>query len=64
MIFVNIGYVSQDPFLFYSTIKENLLLAKPDATNEEIWKALEIASADIVNNLQHKEYSQIGEKEA
>lgn len=59
----NIGYVSQDPFLFDSTIKENLLLAKPDATNEEIWKALEIASADIfVNNLQHKEYSQIGEK--
>ena len=59
----NIGYVSQDPFLFDSTIKENLLLAKPDATNEEIWKALEIASADIfVNNLQHKEYSHIGEK--
>ena len=59
----NIGYVSQDPFLFDSTIKENLLLAKPDATNEEIWKALEIASADIfVNNLPHKEHSQIGEK--
>ena len=59
----NIGYVSQDPFLFDSTIKENLLLAKPDATNEEIWKALEIASADIfVNNFQHKEYSHIGEK--
>ena len=55
--------MSQDPFLFDSTIKENLLLAKPDATNEEIWKALEIASADIfVNNLQHKEYSHIGEK--
>lgn len=31
-----IGYVSQEPVLFNTTIKENMLFAKPDATDEEI----------------------------
>ena len=41
----NTGFVTQEPFLFNSTIRENLTLAKHDATDEELWKALESANA-------------------
>ncbi len=39
-----IGVVTQDTYLFNGTIKENLLYAKEDATDEEIEKACKIAS--------------------
>ncbi len=39
----NICYLMQDTILFDRTLKENLLLGKPSATNEEIIKAIEIA---------------------
>mgnify|MGYP000879381875 CR=1 FL=1 len=42
----NIGYIGQEPVLFSRTIKENLLLAKPDATDEELWEALRKANAE------------------
>jgi len=42
----NIGYVSQEPVLFATSIKENLLLAKSDATDAQIWEALKNANAD------------------
>lgn len=35
----NMGIVSQKPYLFHATVKENLLLAKPEATNEELYEA-------------------------
>ena len=41
-----LGYVTQEAFLFNGTIRENLLLAKPEATEAELWKALESARAD------------------
>ena len=41
----NIGLVSQDPFLFDATVRENLLLANPNARDDEIWQALDMASA-------------------
>lgn len=40
-----LGYVTQDSFLFNTTLRENLRLAKPDATDEEIWDALKSANA-------------------
>ena len=40
-----LGYVTQENFLFNSTLRENLLLAKHDATDDEIWAALEAANA-------------------
>jgi ABC-type multidrug transport system fused ATPase/permease subunit len=40
-----IGYVGQEPVLFNATIKENMLFAKPDATEEEIIDALKAANA-------------------
>jgi len=41
----HIGYVSQEPILFNTTIKENLLFSKPDATDQEIEQALKDANA-------------------
>jgi ATP-binding cassette subfamily B protein len=34
-----IGYVTQDPFLFHTTIRENLRYARPEATDEELVEA-------------------------
>ncbi len=39
------GLVGQDPYLFATTIRENLRYAKPDATEKEMWKACELAYA-------------------
>lgn len=41
-----LSLVSQDTYLFYDTIRNNLLFGCPDATEEEIRKALEIARLD------------------
>ncbi len=43
-----IGYVLQLPHLFSGTIRENLLYGNPNATDEEIARALELVSADEV----------------
>jgi len=43
-----IGYVPQRAVLFAGTIESNLRFAKPDATEEEMRRALEIAQADFV----------------
>ena len=42
----SISLVNQFPYIFDMTIKENLLLAKKDATDEEIFKAIKDASFD------------------
>ncbi|XP_051878756.1 LOW QUALITY PROTEIN: mitochondrial potassium channel ATP-binding subunit [Pristis pectinata] len=41
-----IGYISQEPVLFSSTIKENIRFAKPDASDEEVYIAAQQANAD------------------
>jgi ATP-binding cassette, subfamily B, bacterial len=38
-----VGYVTQDAHMFHDTIRENLLYARPLATDEEIWAALDAA---------------------
>jgi subfamily B ATP-binding cassette protein MsbA len=40
-----IGYISQDAILFNDSIRNNLLLAKPDATEEELTWAAKVANA-------------------
>jgi ATP-binding cassette subfamily C protein len=48
----SIGYVSQDPFLFHTSIRENLRLVDPDASEEQMWQALQFsASASFVRKL-------------
>jgi ATP-binding cassette subfamily B protein len=40
-----IGFVPQKPYLFSGTVASNLRYGKADATDEELWRALEIAQA-------------------
>ena len=40
-----LGYITQESFLFNTTLRENLQLAKQDASDAEIWSALEAANA-------------------
>lgn len=42
----NISLINQFPYIFDMTIKENLLLVKNDATEEELWQVLKRASFD------------------
>jgi ATP-binding cassette subfamily B protein len=47
-----IGFVPQKAVLFSGTIRENMCYGRPEATDEEIWRALEIAQAkDFVEGL-------------
>jgi ATP-binding cassette subfamily C protein len=41
-----IGYVAQESFLFHDSVRANLLWARPEAGEEELWRALRLASAD------------------
>ena len=45
LLWSRIGLVPQKPYLFSGTVASNLLYGKPDATEEEMWEALEIAQA-------------------
>jgi ATP-binding cassette subfamily B protein len=40
-----VGLVPQSPYLFSGTIASNLRYGRPDATDEELWQALEVAQA-------------------
>jgi ATP-binding cassette subfamily B protein len=47
-----IGLVPQKPYLFTGTVASNLRFGKPDATDEELWHALEVAqAADFVREM-------------
>jgi len=41
-----VSYVSQDPFLFHESVRDNLSIAAPDANEEQMWEALRFAAAD------------------
>lgn len=51
---VNLVYVPQGNTLFSGTIRDNLLLGAPEATDEELWHALDMACADFVEQLPDK----------
>ena len=56
------GIVTQDSILFNDTIKENLLVGKPDATETEIIDALKIANAwEFVKDLQNGINTNVGD---
>ncbi len=47
-----VGYVTQDAHMFHDTIRANLLYARPGATDEQVWEALEAAQiAGLVRSL-------------
>jgi len=45
LLWSKVGYVPQKPFLFSGTVASNLRYGRPDATDAELWEALEIAQA-------------------
>ena len=58
----SIGYVLQTPHLFSGTVRENLLMGKPDATEEQIWAAIRAVSADeVIAHLEHGLDTDVGE---
>ncbi len=61
-IYSKIGYIPQQAFLFSGTIADNLRYGKEDATDEELWRALQIAQAkDFVEKLPDGLYSMISQ---
>ncbi|WLQ07545.1 ABC transporter ATP-binding protein [Arthrobacter oryzae] len=49
----HIGLVPQRPYLFSGTVRSNLLYGKPDATEDELWRALSTAQAqDFVREME------------
>lgn len=59
----HIGYVTQESFLFNGTVRDNLLIGKRDASDEELWAALESANAaDFVRHLPVKLDTHVGER--
>ena len=58
----NIGYVLQTPHLFSGTVRENLLYGNPDATEEQIERALALVSAtEVVARLEKGLDTDVGE---
>jgi ATP-binding cassette subfamily B protein len=58
-----IGVVTQDSHLFHESIKTNLKYAKEDATDDEIWRALESAQiGDFVKSLPDKLETIVGDR--
>ncbi|HZN13915.1 MAG TPA: ABC transporter ATP-binding protein, partial [Acidimicrobiales bacterium] len=45
LLWSSIGYVPQKPYLFTGTVASNLQYGKPDATEADMWEALEVAQA-------------------
>src|SRR6266705_2426915 len=59
----NIGLVTQESFLFNGSIRENLLMGKPSATDAELWRAVEAANArEGIERLLEKLESIVGER--
>jgi ABC-type multidrug transport system fused ATPase/permease subunit len=58
-----IGVVTQESFLFNGSIRENLLMGKPDATDAELWRAVDAANArEFIERLPDGLESVVGER--
>ncbi|WP_456697273.1 ABC transporter ATP-binding protein [Aeromicrobium sp. P5_D10] len=61
-VWAAIGLVPQRPFLFSGTVGSNLRYGRPDATDEEVWAALEIAQAtDFVTKMPEQLHAPIAQ---
>ena len=56
-----VGYVGQDTVLFHQSVRENLLWARPEATDEELREALLMAAAGFVYDLPGRLESVVGD---
>jgi ATP-binding cassette subfamily B protein len=58
-----IGVVTQESFLFNGSIRENLLMGKPDATDAKLWRAVDAANArQFIERLPEGLESVVGER--
>ncbi|MFT6084459.1 MAG: subfamily B ATP-binding cassette protein MsbA [Alphaproteobacteria bacterium] len=58
----HISLVSQDAFLFYGTIKENIMYGNSNASTEQFINAMKNAAAfDFIQELPNKEHTYVGE---
>jgi ABC-type multidrug transport system fused ATPase/permease subunit len=58
-----VGVVTQESFLFNGSIRENLLMGKPTATNAELWRAVDAANArQFIERLPQGLESVVGER--
>lgn len=56
------AYVPQGNYLFSGTVRENVTMLKPDASDEEIWRALSVSCANaFVEELPDRLDTQVGE---
>lgn len=58
-----VGYVTQEAFLFAGTVRENLRIAREDASDEALWQALRLACAeDFVRAMPGGLEAEVGER--
>jgi ATP-binding cassette subfamily B protein len=57
-----IGFAFEDPTLFSASVRENLLIGKPDGTDDDIAEALRISQATFAYNLPWGLETRIGEQ--
>jgi ATP-binding cassette subfamily C protein len=58
-----IAYVSQDPFLFHDSVRRNLLWARPEAGEADLWEALRRSGAEaLVSRLEGGLDAVVGER--
>ncbi len=58
-----LAYVTQEAFLFAGTVRENLLLGRASASDDELWHALrEASAADFVQRLPEGLDAEVGER--
>ncbi len=43
--------LTQEPFVFLGTVRDNVIIAKESASDEELWKALKLAKCDFIQSL-------------
>jgi ATP-binding cassette, subfamily B, bacterial len=58
----HVGFAFEEPSLFSASVRENLLMGKPDATDAEVQQALDVAQADFALDLPWGLDTRIGEQ--
>ena len=59
----NIGYISQDTFLFNLSVKENIIIGKPDASDKEVYEAARQAGAsEFIEGLPERYDTIVGDR--
>ena len=58
----NVGVAFEDPLLFSASVRENLLMGRPEASEEDLELALEVAQAGFVDRLPWKLDTRVGEQ--